>query len=173
MTTYAPRKKRVFIGDGTRKTLIGTPTVADIVQLMPPVLSAEVRNVTHKKTFLDFTISRSGVDVTQRRVAFVVWLAKFDVGTSNPTQVHDPLSQNALVWADSDIMYFSGLPVPPIVLVPSTDAAAVSGEVMHVQHEVSSMKNFNRANHGVCLQIAADASANIVVDIVWRTLYLV
>jgi len=172
MATRTPRKARQFHGDAQTIGVISSVTTGTVIELLPTVALESPRDVTHKITYLDFSIRRAGVSTTLNKLGFVVWKGKVAAGGATPLQSIDPLSQNSFVMSDADIMLSGGLPIPALVLTPSTDAPVISGECIHVQREVRAMRKFNRANHGVFFQIACSSATQVTVEFAWRTLYL-
>ena len=169
-----PRRTRQFFGDSTTKGVLAVPTAADVIQLLPTQTAIEgSSDVTHKITFLDFSITRAGTNTAINKLGYIVWMGKVLLGTSTPVQPHDPLSASSFAMSDKDIMLFGSLPVPPVVFNGEASSTAFAdGSVLSVQREVKAMRKLSRLNHGIFLQLATDVVSTIDVVVTWRTIYL-
>ncbi len=169
--TRTPRKAKGWTGDSVINVPKIIPVVADTIQLVDTLADIQgQKDVTHKTTYLTFHIRRLAIS-TVDGLQFVVWLGKTLLATSTPSQPQVPLSGSRFDHADKDIMLTGGLPVPAC-LIDSVDALAISREVLVVEREVRSMRQFSRANHGIFLQIQSSVDSAVSIRVTWRTIYL-
>lgn len=168
------RKVRTWTGDSTVQTIASSGTIANVIQLVETVTTDQpiIGVVTHKATYLNLHVRRltagsiTGVD-------FMVWLGKTVVGTSGAAQAQQPQDAGKFPHADSDIMYAGGLTVPPCIRAQADDTLLITQE-SHAQYfEIHAMRKFDRANHGIFLQIVGGSASVVQVRATWRTLMLV
>jgi len=164
--------EKKWVGDLDTSVILKVPTVARVIQLTPTVAQQEASDCVHKVTHLHVALRRVLPSSTVDAVAWVMWLGKVIAGTSTPAQALNPLSTIQAAWADSDIMGQGMLSVPPIVLVPSTDAVANNDAVIAHYWKVKAQRHYSRVNHGVFLTFGflGGSESSFQVTAVWRTL---
>jgi len=165
------RNKKVlkWCGDSVLQTIVAGADVPTVIQLCPTVAVDAASDVVLETCHIHLHIRRllaSGVT----GFGFVVWSGKVLVGTSTPAQALDPLSLDALDWADSDIMLCGGLPVPPVLSKGNDGTNVISAELVPVHLEVKAKRRFSRVNHAIFLAISADISSVLSVFVQHRTL---
>jgi len=101
-----------------------------------------------------FRLAVSDVDL---RCMWIMASQKFDVATGNALQVVNPFDELAL--SSQDIMGFGFLPIPPVVLLPSTDAPAVNRQSFAFDIHVKAKRKLNRNTNTIMLTFATQGTS--------------
>jgi len=166
------RMQRQFFGGRIVHTVFSTPLPATTITILPPVLSLESpRAVTHKTTYLDFSVSRL-LTTIMTSVKWWLWVGEVDVGSAVPAQALSPLSASDFQHANSRILMSGSLPLPGLIWDTAGAQVIVNDEILVVHAEAHSMRRLKRANEGIFLNLQGSSGSAIVVDINWRTIYL-
>lgn len=161
------KRHGMWVGDNRVQTLLAGGPIANVIQLTPTVNQADPQDAVHEVSHLHFNIERiltTAID----ECGYVIWKGKVDVGGVVPAQSLDPLSLDALAWADKDIMMQGFLPVPPVIF-DVAGTPAVNRSLLHHYVEVKVKRKFGRVNHGIFMSVGCDVSSVVRVGVVNRT----
>lgn len=145
-----------------------TPVVANIIPLCPSVSAAEYSDVTVLRTILMFSVRRI-LTTAFAELAFVMWEGKVLDGTSTPVEAVDPLSTNTFSYADTNVMHWQQLPVPPN-MEAFDGGAALTQEVQVTMVDIKAKRRLRRQNHEIHLLMGSGLNAAVQVRLQWRLL---
>jgi len=139
-TGNIPDSNSLVVGDGLALT---TPTTESINRPDPTAIAIRGQ----------ISVGRNNAGTDKSNIAWAIVLMRLGVGSTTPIQIFDPYDTGDL--ERQDILGMGFLPVPPVVLTPSSDAAAVDRQSTAIDVHIRSSRIVKQNTNNLFFWIAS------------------